>query len=264
MFRSTEITSEIIRKKCGQIYILTDDSFTLICEYCEEEFYTLDDFRAHIKEHIPKSSVNIKIEDSISCDSVDCEPEEIENVTDSFIGILQDYVATQSSATNRTERSDSVKSHETFQSDRNDVHPLKRFHELQSNSGNESESTTELKVNLKHPTRHHKRSRKVTGKHNGVPIIVCEEIQTDDIGTDYSSDFNSIELHQYSIPGYEQQKCKKGTFGCRFCRKIFRSNRGRNDHENTHTGETPHECPICHQSFARYANFWSHSKTHSE
>lgn len=264
MFKST-----ITRQKCGQIYIMSDDNFSLICEFCEQDFFTLEDFRVHLKGHIPRSTVSIKIEDA--SDSEDCEPitpEKIANLKDNFIDILQDYVGSQSSATNRSERSDSSQSGKTYERERNE-HPLKRFQALQSNSGNESESTTETTVNhLIHSTRHHKRLRKdIVKSSHPVSIVLSEEIQTDDNGTDYSSDQNTVELHQYSISEtleYEQLRSRKGNFNCRFCRKIFRSNRGRNDHENTHTGERPHHCSICNQSFARYANFWSHSKTHTD
>lgn len=253
MFRSTEIT----RKQCGQIYLMSDDNFALICEYCEEEYYTLEDFRDHLNTHVQKTPVNIKIEDSISCDSELITPEKIANMPDNFIDILQSYVGTQSSASKHIEGSDSVKSDESNQSERNKVTPLKRSYALQLNSENESESTTE--TNRSHPVKHHKRLRKA-------PIIVHEEFQ-DENGTDYSSDRNIIEFHLQSdleMADYEQLKSKKGTFGCRYCRKLFRSNRGRNDHENMHTGETPHKCLICHQSFARYAYFWTHSKTHTD
>lgn len=56
------------RIKCGNIFILSDDNFSLICELCEHDFYSFEDFRLHIKEHFPKSITNIKTEDPIHID----------------------------------------------------------------------------------------------------------------------------------------------------------------------------------------------------
>lgn len=56
----------ITRIKCGQIFILPNSDFNLICEFCGRDgFYTLDIFRSHIKYHSEE-------EVCISSDS-DCE-----------------------------------------------------------------------------------------------------------------------------------------------------------------------------------------------
>lgn len=46
----------ITRIKCGQIYLLRNNNFALICEFCgREDFYALDVFRLHITDHFPDS-----------------------------------------------------------------------------------------------------------------------------------------------------------------------------------------------------------------
>lgn len=51
---------------CGQL-ILSNNKFSLVCEFCLRDFFTLglEGFVAHINEHLPESSINIKNEDSI-------------------------------------------------------------------------------------------------------------------------------------------------------------------------------------------------------
>lgn len=63
MFENTEFS----RIKCGNIFILSDDNFSLVCEFCEHDFYSFEEFRLHIKEHFPKSIPNSKTEHPISC-----------------------------------------------------------------------------------------------------------------------------------------------------------------------------------------------------
>lgn len=63
---------DIVQKWCGQIIFLPVDNFALNCEFCQHDFYTLEDFCAHLNEHFPELTTTIKNEDSIECGS-DCE-----------------------------------------------------------------------------------------------------------------------------------------------------------------------------------------------
>lgn len=67
----TEPTT-ILRIKCGQIYILSNNKFSLICAFCELGFYELEDLRVHLTEHFPDSPTKEENVDTISCGS-DCE-----------------------------------------------------------------------------------------------------------------------------------------------------------------------------------------------
>lgn len=107
----------VVKLNCGQIFLMSDENFSFSCKFCDRDFYSLQDFLPHIKEHCPKSvtkikresgsdngsmktptdmdttdhipasPAHIKNEDSIGCDS-ECE--------ESFIDNLQDFAGSQS------------------------------------------------------------------------------------------------------------------------------------------------------------------------
>lgn len=52
--------SEVVKIKCGHIFLLSDDNIALICEFCERDFYKIIDFRVHLKEHLLGSQSNSK------------------------------------------------------------------------------------------------------------------------------------------------------------------------------------------------------------
>ena len=47
---------------------------------------------------------------------------------------------------------------------------------------------------------------------------------------------------------------------CQFCPKTFKASSKLRDHENSHTGNRPHICPICDQSFAQIGSLKFHTK----
>lgn len=88
---------------------MSDDNFALICEFCERDFYTLVDLRAHIKEHLPESQSKIKNEKFID------HPDDSVSLS-----TAADYLLL-------TESTASAESHETFQIEPNDVNQKKRM-----------------------------------------------------------------------------------------------------------------------------------------
>lgn len=114
---------EIDWKKCGEIFILPYDDFSLICYFCGVPFVAFEDFRNHMKEHFSKmpslkhikredssedgdftdkiwiesTTTHIKNEDSISYGN-ECEPNPLEipdDVKVNFSGILKNEAITQ-------------------------------------------------------------------------------------------------------------------------------------------------------------------------
>lgn len=82
---------EIDRKKCGVIYILPDDTFALICDFCGVDSNGLDDLRVHLNGHFP---THIKIEDNVLCDDsfTDAAAEPVSSIQDERIRIEQNEV----------------------------------------------------------------------------------------------------------------------------------------------------------------------------
>lgn len=119
--------SEVARIKCGQIFLLSDDNFTLICEYCERDFYTLVDFRSHLREHLPELHFNI--EDSV--------PSEIK---EEFVDHPDDAGPLSKAAACLPLTGITESSNEAFQNEQKEVNQLNEKLYLQSNSENENES----------------------------------------------------------------------------------------------------------------------------
>lgn len=51
-------------------------------------------------------------------------------------------------------------------------------------------------------------------------------------------------------------------YHCNVCGKTINA-RGKLEHLRTHSGETPHKCPVCDRGFNRADNLKTHMKTHS-
>lgn len=214
MFESTEI----VKKKCGQIFILSNGNLSLICdcEFCGCDFDTLEGFRAHITEHFPISPTHIKKEESISCgsDRESISSELREDVQEDYFynHNLQDDPNSKSFA-------DRFCSSELVDDgDQSKINQTNRIRELRSNSE---------KI-VAHSTR---------GIDNCVALPkskIC------------SSTRNTKNLE------------------CRFCSKVFKIKRDRNNHENIHTGKRPHQCQICFRTFHGSSALWSHNNSHTD
>ena len=76
--------------------------------------------------------------------------------------------------------------------------------------------------------------------------------------------FEDIEVSIRKYPGkFKDFKCpikKISVKKCQFCSKTFQSISKLRDHENSHTGNKPFGCPLCHKRFARMDNLKRHTK----
>lgn len=231
-------STEITRKKCGQIYILSNEKFSLICDFCEREFFELEVLRTHLADHFPEES-KFKIEkydiDSISAgthddiieltsESSDTELEDAPNFDDKAIVL----------------RLDSNKlSEEALISEQN-------------NGSTARYNLKECSVVLPRiiVTECPNQSTILT-EHRRESVSLDDENQTDASRT---SNFVSVpKISDGSFPKVLQ----KG-FKCSFCPRIFRQRRDHNNHENTHTGRRPHKCRICFKTYSSILVLNSH------
>lgn len=214
------VERSVVRIKCGQIYLLSDDNFSLICEFCDRDFYTLADLRAHLRaEHLPESQTNINIEESFSCGDCASIPSEAYDVE----GKLFDETAALTA---------SKKLYETFRNEQNEVNQHKPIRDLQSNNENEIENVKFLQL----------------------PISTNEVDRTDATGI-CSSELDNIELHG-SIPEKPDNYIANpisSKFECSFCKVIHHD-----DHEYTHRGKRPYVCPICFKNYGFCSNLSNH------
>lgn len=240
--------SAVTRIKCGQIYILSNNEFSLICKFCGNDFFTLDDLRAHLNEHFPNIPTVIKKEESTGyCgESI---PHETHNITYDFKAIINDETASES--TNQCEE---------IQPNPVCAHP--------ANTGTENEYTTETaEKKVEHSIRYPKRLRKGMEKPREEPM---PNLQMENKGKKGSGELNikshSIAarvVHKVLIKQRDPDKSKENIqFQCNFCSKTFNSNINRKEHENTHTGNRPYKCKICSRPFAARRNVSAHERRH--
>lgn len=278
-------SSDVIRIKCGQIYILSDDNFSLICEFCDNEFLTLVELRDHLLEHFPKTPKNIKKEESLSSDS-DCEitswdlaavKEEIladdQQVENDFEFIKVEGLRyheefappllekTQYSETSMNNEQtigseDQACSKEILENGNVDKPNEKSSADLQSSSNQEKEGTSRPKdIGEANSSYLYSNRLRKKNKPNTPPMVnPNNENDTDSEGT---SDYT--EPNRSDIPDDELQT--KLPFECGYCSERFKHDRNRNYHENTHTGKLP-QCRECSKTFVSLEKLTQHLKKH--
>lgn len=116
-----------LRIQCGKIYILSNNIFSLVCEFCEQGFYSLADLSAHLSAHFPES-------DPINCNN-DCQLQvvNIDSKENVIVNLQEDDTAESLS----TEGPASSELNKACQSGRSDGDPPNRIRDHQSSGGNE-------------------------------------------------------------------------------------------------------------------------------
>lgn len=247
--------------KCGQIYILSTDNFSLICEFCAGEYFTLPDLHSHLDEHLLRTPINIKKEDSISCGSdSECVPLDKTNVNmtdiENFLEIpvnsdcesippeLHDYMMDFKDVVKYEADSEATSSKLYYNQYKDKI--IQSEQNVGQQLGNENDIEPKEKKDAD-TNRQPKRVRKK---------------KMNDISTDNKSNCfekrNSIELPPNPIP----RKSASRELECRYCCKKIKGKRERDEHENTHTGNRPYVCRICSRTFASSANLFSHLQWH--
>lgn len=252
--------NEVITK-CS--HILSNDSFSLGCEFCEVHRFS-------------GQQMNIKYEDSISCgsDYDDIQAELVDDDTQDNKHFQQSPTMIKSEATsdcesilpqlhNITDFTDVIKNEPidaVYYSSRHD-NLLDEFycigqsdeytpdwnHKLLSNIGIENKNIIE-------PTKHIKRKEPMGNRAKTKQKKVSS---------------NNIEPNLITVPKAvvvrrdRRNRIRYRNHKCSFCSKMFVDKKNRSDHENTHTGNRPYQCEICSKTFAAYAALKRHTNLHT-
>lgn len=274
-------STDVVRIKCGQIYILSDDNFSLICEFCDNEFLTLFELRDHLLEHfpkIPKTSKSIKKEPSLSSES-DCEitswdltgvKEELladvqrddtglifikiedkpyAEESGPFLGEMTQYCETTMNSEKSKELDD--------QSEPNEIvdKPNGKFPADLQSSSNPEEGTSSPKENDEaNPNDIY--SERLRRRNQTNFLLMIHPNYDDGTDSDGTTDYTEPKKNDSDLQ-------TKLPFECSFCSETFKHDRNRNYHENTHTGKLP-QCRECSKTFSTLDKLTHHLKKHKK
>lgn len=235
--------TEVISKKCGEIFILLDDNCWLICDFCGENFFDLKVFRNHIKEHFPKSPKTIKRKRSIGyCNDIESFPTYINDIKeDNFIPDEKQYQETLM----RIKREDSSE-RKPISSEMQD--------DLKSNIVGVLQCDAETQTNAEFLRLHENENT------NGESLLTEEPDQCNQLNIrselhERENTFSRCPNNIESLPGNSSDL----NYNCSFCYQMFPSAYERKCHEDIHTGHhRPHKCHLCSKAFAQSGNLASH------
>lgn len=213
--------------KCGQIFILSDNKFALLCEFCDrEDFYALDVFRSHIKLHFPDSEDEVCISSDSDCEFV---PPDLPNTACGS-------PATAASGENLIER-------ECFPSKDNEIvvgSIQKNPHRSKQKRRIPTISSTDMKGSDNISQANIKDGSQTTKTYATQPKIKrsirCEAKE---------------ELESTLMDGYECSTSTEGqTYKCQICSKTFAARNALMIHiKLLHTKDLRHACSLCKKRF---------------
>lgn len=247
----------LVRIKCGQIFFLSDDKFAWACEFCDKDFYSLDDFRPHINEHFPKPLMNIKREDSISCGS-DCEAFPFNICDDKRDSRVDNEHCLKTPMNIKNE--DCI----SYEYEYEYIPPeipddVMSFEDIMKYEAASQTVDVKSSVDVKLADNQFKEK---TIKRKPSKRKQLEQIQSH--GNAYKTTTETKASRSNPEKSHITSKTRKLNYDCSFCKKQFGGKKELNDHENVHTGKRPHQCQICSITFASSSNMNRHVKVHKD
>lgn len=223
----------IDRIKCGQVFILSNNSFALTCEFCGDDFNAFEAFRSHIKEHFPDSEDEICISSDSDCELVTPDIPEVQDVQ--LPSTLQNDDACGSQTTVA----------ESLLIEREWV-PSSSDNEL-SDGSSESEQSVRNQRRRKRP----KRTRIIPSSSNGNCNISEADFEDgSQLGTMQPSYRPDIRTKVASNGLVDESDSIKKRLKCRKCSNDFIDEKSLNKHFRlVHLKDLRHPCSICDKRF---------------
>lgn len=287
MSRSTDLD----KIKCGQIFILSNNKFSLVCEFCKNDYYALglEFFVAHINEHFPETPANIKAEDSIdicASESGEYKPNQEdtqeENWSEVQVSDSIDICASESGEYKPIQEdiqeenwSDVQANNSRFRfsvlendTDSQSIKPYSRESYPCNQKSVVSDQTHEdrkvitagPKVNLAFSQRCPSSLRiKII---DDTTIALCEEHQENSNGKKRTTPTKIIDSLTPSVSkkSHGSSASTRSKFVCRICFKMFDVKCELDRHEDAHSGKR-YQCQLCLKYFSRRDNLRRHVKT---
>lgn len=268
--------------KCGQIFILSNDIFSLICEFCGKDYRNLEDFVVHITNHFPepptiiKQEVPIKQED-ITREEIITEQQDIVNQPDIIIkqeeSVPEDSVNEEASVKQQgvvvsDSEDESVlpettkeKVKENLQEDGSVVTESSQEEwELLSVEDNQSNDDT-MQVVEEIPTIRTRGTTNARGIDN-TPGDMVKPVTSNAQRPTQLREETVIDLTEETQTNDENTRktVSNPIYQCKICDLTIYSKFAFQDHINLHTGKQPHQCKICPSNFAQATTLERHIK----
>lgn len=265
--------------KCGQIFILSDDIFSLVCEFCGKEYRKLDDFVVHITNHFPETPTIIKQENAIKQEVIIKHEHTVSQEEIKQDIANRKYIVKQEDSINQEEsinQEDSVKQYViSCDSEDESVPPVMPEMKLQqdeddsqSNSADSLNEVWEL-ISVEEDTEQNEemptirvREFQSTSSHENDENITYREQTVNPVTSHPPARLRKetiIDLTEENQTIYEKSR-KITRFECKICALVFFSKCAFQDHINVHTGNRPHQCKLCPVKFAQETSLTMHIK----
>lgn len=280
--------------KCGQIFILPNDVFSLICEFCCKDYRNLDDFVVHITNHFPETPTIIKQEDAIKQEDV-VKQEDSVNQEDFVMqedSVNQEDSLNQEDSVNQedlvTQQDVVISCDSEDESAPPEISAEKLTDVLQDIDDSQAESLTEVWELLSVEDSQSGEETFQSEQNTQRPTIRVRDFQStsafvNENTTDRAHIVEPVSSHpQRSLLRKEtvidlteenqtnnkkipqarsvSEKVRDGNFECKICDLIIYTRFEFLDHINMHTGKRPHKCKFCPEQFAQYSGLTTHIK----
>lgn len=247
-------TAEVVRKKCGEIYILPNDQFALICYFCGQCSVALEDMRAHLIEHFPISPKHIKNEDSISFVSENVTIEgDIEDMK-----VFAEIQPTDGEFGPLPERCDFLKVQTISEKENSKGEQPIGICEVLSNTRNEAEDTHQSNEEIIPTKQNKRRSPRSNTKNFGHEVQ--EKVKATNTGkrSHRCPLCSKTYAQKGNLKTHVNAVHKNIRYECSVCCKKFATKHYLNKHENIHTRKRLYQCYLCSKNFTALSNLSAH------
>lgn len=294
--------TRVTRKMCGKIFILANDIFSLVCEFCGDDFQALEDFRSHLSEHFPESPTLIKNEDSsISFDSDIVFIDDVKyNLTDDLQAddSSQSFVAVEVVSPSILLKEENMKTELKQDVDGMKVEYIAESDESSDEIGLKTEKSDAREVSFQCDICQQMFPREDSIREHMMAVHTTKQLKEclnksvlvgapskpnkcNDCGKSFATAYN-LTLHRRQHTGEQLYKCDKCNQNfawkahfirhtnkphnrkCIMCSKTFSTSRELNKHYLTDHGERPHKCSECSKIFSSASAKAQHMTIHIE